>query len=74
MPGQQLIQPMGRMSGDASEDIGQPSLRINTVHLGGDDQAVHGGGASPAAIRPAEEPGFSSKSDAPQTSFGGVVG
>ena len=74
MPGQKLVQPMGWMSSDASEDIGQPSLRVNTVHLGRDEQAVHGGGASPAAIRPAEEPGFSSKSDASQTSFGGVVG
>jgi hypothetical protein len=45
---------MSRMGGDAGEDIGQPGLRIDTVHLGGNDQAVHGGGAVSAAIRSAE--------------------
>ena len=62
------------MGGNAGKDIGQPGLRIDAVHLGRDDQAVHGGGAPSAAIRAAEQPGFSSKSDAPQPSFGGIVG
>jgi len=29
------------MLGDANDNVGEPSLRINIVHLGGDDQAVH---------------------------------
>jgi hypothetical protein len=49
------------MGGDACEDIGQPSLRIDTIHLGRDDQAIHGRGALSATIRPAEEPGLSPK-------------
>ena len=55
---------MDWMGGDACKDIGQPGLRIDAVHLGGDDQAVHGRGTPSAAIRSAEEPGLSSKSDA----------
>ena len=31
------------MSGDMAEDIREPSLRIDTVELGGADQAVHDG-------------------------------
>ncbi len=38
------------MLGDAGEGVGEPSLRIDVVHLGGDDQAVHDGGALAAAI------------------------
>jgi hypothetical protein len=32
---------VGRMLGDPGQDVGRPSLRINIVHFGGDDQAVH---------------------------------
>jgi hypothetical protein len=53
---------MSRMGGDAGEDIDQPSLRIDAIHLGRDDEAVHGGRASSAAIRSTEEPRLSSKS------------
>ena len=38
------------MSGDARQDVGQPSLRINAIHLGADDQAVHGVGLQDAGI------------------------
>jgi hypothetical protein len=41
---------MSRMGGDAGEDVGQPGLRIDAVHLGRDDQAIHGRGASSASI------------------------
>ena len=49
---------MSRMGGDAGENIGEPGLRVDAVHLGRDDRRS----ASSAAIGPAEEPGFSSKS------------
>lgn len=62
------------MSGDAGEDIREPRLRIDAVHFGCDDQAVHSCGAPPAAIRPAEQLGFSPKCDASQAPFGGIVG
>ena len=47
---------MGRVPGNAGQDIGQASLGIDIVHLGGDDQAVHGSGALPAAIRARKQP------------------
>jgi hypothetical protein len=62
------------MGGDACKDVGEPSLRIDTIHLGGDDQAIHGRGALSATIRSAEQPRLSPEGDASQSSFGGVVG
>ena len=47
---------MSRVFGYAGEDIGQPSLRIGSIHLGRDNQAIHGRGAASAAIGSAEEP------------------
>ena len=44
------------MLGDARENIGEPGLRIDVVHLGGDDEAVQDGGALAAAIGTGEEP------------------
>ena len=74
MPEGICLQPMSRMSGDAGEDIRKPRLRIDAVHFCRDDEAVHGCGAPPSAIRAAEQPGLPSKSDASQASFGGIVG
>ena len=54
---------MGRVLGDARQDIGQPGLRIDVVHLGGDDQAVHGGGPLTAAVGTGEQPRFSAQSN-----------
>ena len=44
------------MRGDPGQDVGQPSLRIDAVHLGRDDEAVHGGGALTTAVGSAEHP------------------
>ena len=38
------------------QNVGEPGLRINVVHLGCDDQAVHDCGALAAAIGAAEQP------------------
>ncbi len=73
VPRQQFIQSVSGMSGDAGEDVRQPSLRIDAIHLGRDDETVHRGGTPTAAIGPAEQPGFSAESNAAQPSFGGVV-
>jgi hypothetical protein len=62
------------MRGDAGENIGKPGLRVNAVHFGRHDQAVHGRGPLAATIGAAEEPGFAAERDTPQASFGGVVG
>jgi hypothetical protein len=34
IPGQQFVEFLGRMLGDARENVGEPGLRINIVHLG----------------------------------------
>ena len=65
IPRQQLVEPLNRMLGDASQDIGEPGLRINIVHFGGNDEAVHHRGALAAAIRTAEQPGFSPQGNHP---------
>jgi hypothetical protein len=49
------------MGGDTEEDISQPSLRIDAIHLRRDDETVHGCCTLSAAIGPAEEPRFSSQ-------------
>jgi hypothetical protein len=56
VPRQQFIEPMRGMGGDAREDVGEPRLRIDAVHLGGDDQAVHDRGPPASAVGAAEQP------------------
>jgi hypothetical protein len=56
---------MSWMSGDAGENIGEPGLRIDAVHFGCDDQAVHGRSPPSAASGAAEQPGFSPNSNYP---------
>ena len=41
---------MSRVLGNAGQDVGQPSLRIDVVHFCRDDDAVHGGSALSAAV------------------------
>ena len=50
IPRQQFVEFLDGMFGNAGQDVGEPGLRIDVVHLGGDDQAVHNGGALAAAI------------------------
>lgn len=54
---------MGRIGGQSGEDVGEPGLRVDIVHLGADDQAVENGRALSAAIGTAEQPGLSSESE-----------
>lgn len=49
------------MFGDACEDIGEPSFRIDIVELGGADEGLHDRGALTAAIRAAEQPRLAPK-------------
>ena len=52
VPRQKFVDPMSGMAGDTSEDIRQPGMRIDVVHLGRDDKAIHGGGALTARSEP----------------------
>ena len=73
IPGQQFVQLLNGMVCDASQDIGEPGLRINIVHLGGNDQAVHHRGPLAAAIRTAEQPRLPTQSDAAYITLSRIV-
>lgn len=65
---------MSRIGGNPGKDIGQPGLRIHTIHFCRDDEAIHGSRPSSAAIGPAEQPRLSSERDASEPPFGGIIG
>jgi hypothetical protein len=44
------------MLGDAGEHVGEPSLRVDVVELGGADQGIDDGGALATAVGAAEQP------------------
>jgi hypothetical protein len=50
IPGQELVDALGRMILQSHQDIGEPRLRVDVVELGGLDQRVDGGGALAAVI------------------------
>lgn len=55
------------------KNIGAPGLRVDVVHLGGDDQGIHEGSTLAAAGRTGEEPRLAAKSDPTQGAFGSIV-
>src|ERR1700679_2647548 len=61
------------MRGDACEHVREPRLWINVIHFTRGDETVDHRRPLPAAIRPAEQPGFSAKSHTPQPTLGGIV-
>ena len=61
VPWQELGESALRQAGDAGEDVGEPGLRIDSVHLRGDDQRVDDGGSTTAAIGAGEQPRFPSQ-------------
>ncbi len=67
------MQATYRLVGDTLEDVGEPSLRVEIVELGGADQRVHGRGTSAAPVRAAKQPRLSAQGDPAQRSFGRVV-
>ncbi len=73
VPGQQLVELVGGMFGDAGQDVGEPGLRIDIVELGRDDQAVHTRRPLAAAIGAAEQTGLAVQGDAAQSAFSRVV-
>ena len=54
VPGQQFVDAVDRVVGDAGQDVAQIGLGIEAVELGGLDQGVDGGGAPAAASDPAK--------------------
>jgi hypothetical protein len=62
-----------RPDGDAGEEIGEPSLWIDVIRLGGVDNAVHRGGALTAAIGAGEEPRLPAEGPAAKAAFRSAV-
>ena len=50
IPRQEFVEPVGRVLGDAGQNVGQPGLRIDVVHFCCDDDAVHGGSTLSATV------------------------
>ena len=56
IPGQQFVDALGRMIRQAGQHVGEPSLWIDVVELGGGDQRVDGSGAPAAFVGAGEGP------------------
>ena len=50
VPGEELVKAVLRLLCDAGEDVGEPSLEVDVVELGGVDQSLHHRRALAAAI------------------------
>ena len=61
------------MIGQSREHVGEPSVGIDVVELGGLDQGVDGSGAPAAFIGTGEGPVLAPDGDAPQLALGSVV-
>jgi len=61
------------MLGDTGQHVGEPSLRIDVVHFGRDDKAVHSRCTASAAIGVREEPRLSAEGDTAQGAFRRIV-
>ena len=53
--GEQLLEALGRVVGDAGQHVSEPSLRFDLVELGRHDQRRNGGSAIGATLEAGEE-------------------
>ena len=74
VPGEEFVQAVLRLLGDAGEDVGEPGLGVDVVELRGADESVHHRRPLAAAIGAGEEPGLASERDAAQRPLCGVIG
>ena len=65
MPWQQFVEAALRQIGDAGQDVGEPRLGIDVIHLGRDDQAVYDSGSLTTPVRPGEELGLAAQGNCP---------
>ena len=73
VPGQEFVNALGGVIRQAGQHIGEPSLRVDTVELGGCDQRVDCSGAAAAGIGAGEGPVVTSDGDAAQCPLGSVI-
>src|SRR3954447_16761560 len=63
VPRQQLVDALGRVGGEAGEDIAQIGLGGDVVELGRLDEGVDGGGTLAAVVRAGEQPVLAAERD-----------
>jgi len=73
MPGQQLVDAINPMLGNAAKDVGEPSLWIDIIELRRLDERIGSRGSSAASLRSGEKPIFPSDRYAPHTPFCRIV-
>src|SRR5207244_2466494 len=73
IPGQELVDALGRVSCEPSQDVAQPSLGVETVELGGLGQRVDGSGALAAIIGTCEQPILAAEGDGADCPLGRIV-
>lgn len=73
LPWQQVVDALDGVVGDASEDLFEIELRVESIQLGGAEQRVDGSGAFAARVRSGEERVFAAKGHDTQGALGGIV-
>jgi len=73
VPGQEFVDAVDGVIGDAGEHVAQVCFRIDVVQLRGADQAVDCGSAFAAGIRSREQVVLAAQGHHAQCSFRGVV-
>jgi hypothetical protein len=74
LPGQEFIETVSGVIGDTREDISKPGLWVDVIEATCLNECAKDSGALAAAIGPTEEPGFSAKGDAAESSLRRIVG
>ncbi len=54
-PGEQFVEPVDGVVGDARDDVGEPCLGFDAVQPGGLDEGIEDGGAMVAGVGAGEE-------------------
>ena len=74
IPGQKLVDTVGRMIGQPSEDVGKPGVQIDVVELRGRDECVDTSRPAGTFVGAGEGPVAAADRDGTQLAFGGIVG
>src|SRR5260370_16171520 len=74
IPGQKLVDALGRMIWQPGEDVGEAGLPIDIVELRGRDERVDSGRPAATFVRAGECPVAAPQRHGTQLAFGGVVG
>src|SRR5262249_28272252 len=74
IPGQKLVDALGRMIWQPSEDVGEPGLRIDVVELCGRDERVDSSRPPTTFVRAGEGPVPAPDRDGALLALGGIVG